>query len=623
VPTEDDAAVPISARNPTWGSRTAPVTVVEFADFQCPYSARVEKTLQALRSKYGAENLRLVWKNNPLPFHLWARPAAAAATGVFELGGRDAFWRFHDTLFVSQADLSNEAGPALDKQLEQWAADAGVTDLAALRAGMGSNRWNDPVDADLRDGINSGVRGTPSFFVNGVFINGAQPVETFVQTIDEELTKARAKLDAGTPRERVYAEMARENRAAHPMPPPSENELPDTGVYKIPVGTSPVRGNATALVTIVEFGDFQCPFTGRVQPTLKALRDEYGDKIRIVWKNNPLPFHPAGEAAAQAALQARANKGDAAFWDAYDRLFASQKDLMNGTAPDLDRIAAIVSKSGIDADRIKKAMAGHAFKSVIDADKDLAEDFRAIGTPSFFIDGRRLVGAQPQKKFEEIIDEEITKAQAVVAQGTPPAGVYAALTKNGKGPPEPETKAVPSLSSKDPARGNLQANVVIHEWGDFQSPDGAHVQAVLTQLLRDYGTRIKLVWHDLPLPLHPDAPLAAQAARETYRQRGADAFWAMHDKLFSNRSLERAGLDRYAQDLNLKLDEWASALDGATHAAEIEADQKAAGDVGIKEAPAFLIAPAGARTGYFLSGAQTYGKFRRLIDRALAGKPPH
>ncbi|HEX3345316.1 MAG TPA: thioredoxin domain-containing protein, partial [Polyangiaceae bacterium] len=287
---EDDAAVPISPRNPSWGSRTALVTIVEFSDLQCPFCARVMPTLSALRETYGPDNLRIVWKNSPLGFHPNARPAAEAAMGVFEVVGAKAFWRFHDAAFADQGSLGPES-------YERWAQQAGVTDMGAFRAGLASHRWADAVDADVREAMALGVNGTPAFFVNGVLVVGAQPLEVFKRTVDAELAKAQSKVAAGTPRDRVYAELAQVNRESAPKPDdhgdPADEPPDDTKtVFKIPVGSSPVRGNAAALVTIVEFSDFQCPFCSRVEPTLEAVRHKFGDKVRIVWKNEPLPFHP-------------------------------------------------------------------------------------------------------------------------------------------------------------------------------------------------------------------------------------------------------------------------------------------------------------------------------------------
>jgi protein-disulfide isomerase len=606
---EDGAAVPISARNPTWGSRTALVTVVEFSDLQCPFCARVVPTLADLREAYGPEKLRIVWKNNPLEFHANARPAAEAAMGVYELAGVGAFWKFHDAAFAGQASLS-------DASYERWASEAGVGDVAAFRAGLASHRWADPVDADLRDAKLVRANGTPVFFINGVELAGAQPLDAFKKTIDEELAKAQAKVDSGTPRDQVYAELARDNRARAPGPheDDDEGEGDDTKtVFKIPLGTSPVRGSATALVTIVEFSDFQCPFCSRVEATLEAVRHKYGDQVRIVWKNEPLPFHPNAEPAAQAALEVRAERGDAAFWSMHDKLFVAQKDL---SAPVLVKLAAEV---GANPDRVRHAMTTHARAKDIAADQDVAEDFQANGTPHFFIDGRRLVGAQPEESFDVIIDEEIARARALLAKGTPAAGLYDELVRSGKAPPEPERKVLATFPAGAPVRGNLAATVTVHEWADFQCPFCSRVEPTVAQVMKEYGTRIKMVWHDLPLPMHPDAPLAAQAAREAFQQRASAGFWALHDMLFADQQhLKRADLDLYARALRFDMRQWGVSLDNGLHQRELDAEKKAADDMDISGTPAFVVVPGSASSGYFISGAQAYPKFRKIIERALA-----
>src|SRR6185503_13840945 len=93
------ASIPVTGKDPQWGNADAPVTVVIFSDFQCPFCSRVGPTLKQIKDTYGPQKLRMVWKNQPLPFHQNARPAAVAAQTVFALGGNDAFWKFHDTAF--------------------------------------------------------------------------------------------------------------------------------------------------------------------------------------------------------------------------------------------------------------------------------------------------------------------------------------------------------------------------------------------------------------------------------------------------------------------------------------------------------------------------------------------
>ncbi len=608
APSEENAAVPISPSDPTWGSRTAPVTIVLFADFQCPFCTRLEHTLASIRSTYGP-SIRIVWKNNPLPFHPNAKPAAEAAVGVAALGGSGAFWHFHDLAFENQQALSPQA-------YEQWALESGV-DGGAFRAGMAAHTWADKVEWDMALALRLGLNGTPATFVNGILVSGAQPFEKFAPIIDSELTKASALVDSGTPRERVYLALAAVNFASRPpAPPPSEKKQDDTTtVYKVPIGKAPARGKATALVTIIEFADYQCPFCKRVEPTLEQVRAEYGDKVRILWRDDPLPFHQRSEPAAELAREALKEGGNAAFWKAHDALFASQPKLGD------DDLVDVAQTLGLDLVKVHHAIEQHAYRAQIEADADVADDFQATGTPHFFINGRRLVGAQPLERFKSIIDEEIHRAETLLASHTAPGALYDALVKDGKTPPEPETRWIAPRAGA-PSRGSASARVVIEELGDFQCPFCKRAEDTVADLLQRNGANIRLVWRNLPLPMHPDAALAAEAAMEAYQQQGAAGFWKMHDLLFANQpsgnstdGLKRPALDDYAQQLGLDMTRWNAALDLRTHKPEVDADANAASAAGISGTPSFIIG------GYFVNGAQPAAKLQRLIDRVLASGP--
>jgi protein-disulfide isomerase len=605
---DDDSPIPVSSKDPMWGNKNAPVTIVQFSDFQCPFCSKIEPTIDQVKSTYGPDKVRLFWKNKPLPFHPNAKPAAEAAMGVFALKGNDGFWKFHDTAFKNQSALSPSS-------YETWAKDAGA-DPAKFKAGIDAHTWAAKVEADDQLSGKVGVSGTPAAFVNGVLLSGAQPFDKFKAVIDQELQKAQAKIASGTPKDHVYDVMSKENKANAPADDKKKDDQGDkedtTTVFKVPVGSSPVLGSNNALVTIVEFSDFQCPYCSKVEPTLKQIREKYGDKVRLVWKNEPLPFHPRAEPAAEVAMEARAEKGDKGFWDAHDKLFASQPKLDD---PDLEKVAQDL---GLNMDKVRDAMKNHKYKPAIDGDADLGDDLQANGTPHFFVDGRRLVGAQPPEKFEKIIDEEITKAQALISSGKRPDQVYDAMIANGKGAPEVEKKNVPS-SPNAPARGNLKSKVTILEFSDFQCPFCKRAEDSVNQVMAAYGDKIRFEWHNLPLPMHPDAPLAAQASMEAYKQKGPDAFWKMHDLLYANQpskekqdGLKREALDSYAQQLNLDMGKWKTALDTQSHKAEVDADAKIGNDAGISGTPAFII------NGYFINGAQPFPKFRKLIERALA-----
>jgi protein-disulfide isomerase len=598
---DDDSPIPVSSKDPMWGNRTAPVTIVEFSDFQCPFCGRVEPTMDQVKSTYGPDKVRIIWKNEPLSFHDKAKPAAEAAQTTFALKGNDAFWKFHDTAFKNQQALSPDS-------YEKWAKDAGVTDMAKWKTAVASHQYAKKVDDDHEAAKKAGVNGTPAFYINGVSLSGAQPFDKFKAVIDQELQKAQAKIASGTAKEKIYVAMSSENKKNAPAAPTEDAEEKDDAVYKVPVGNSPIQGNVKAPVTIIEFSDFQCPFCKRVEPTMKQIKDTYGEKVRIVWKHEPLPFHPRAEPAAELSLEARAQKGDKGFWDAHDKLFEIQPKLDDA---DLEKAAGDL---GLNVDKVKDAIKNHKYKKDIDTDSELGDDVQASGTPHFFVNGKRLVGAQPFDKFKTVIDAELARANDMISKGTPADKVYDAIIANGKGAPEPEKKNVP-VPTSGPYRGPEKAKVVIQEFSDFQCPFCGRVEPTVQQVLKDYGDKVKFIWRDKPLPMHPDAPLASQAAREAYKQKGSDGFWKMHDKLFANQSkeggLKRDALDGYAKEMGLDMDKWKTALDTQSHKPEVDADSKAGDDAGISGTPAFVI------NGYFISGAQPYPKFKKIIERAL------
>ncbi|MBX3215634.1 MAG: thioredoxin domain-containing protein, partial [Labilithrix sp.] len=395
---DKDSPIPVTSDDPVWGKRDAPVTVVIFSDFQCPFCSRVEPTLDQVKTTYGPDKVRLVWKSQPLPFHDKAKPASEAAQAVFALKGSDAFWKFHDLAFKNQKELSPES-------YEKWAQQAGV-DPAKFKAEIASKKHLKKVEEDQALANKVGANGTPAFRINGAELSGAQPFDKFKELIDKELQKANAKIAAGTPKDKVYVEMSKENFKAAPAKHDDEDEgeKEDTKtVWRVPVGNSPQLGPKDAIVTIVEFSDFQCPYCKRVEPTLEKVRETYGNKVRLVWKHEPLPFHPRAVPASTLTIEARAQKGDKGFWDAHKKMFDIQPKLEDA---DLE---AAAGELGLDVAKVKAAIKDNKYKKEIDADMELGEDVQASGTPHFFVNGRRLVGAQPFEKFQKIIDEEIKK----------------------------------------------------------------------------------------------------------------------------------------------------------------------------------------------------------------------
>ncbi len=173
---EIEAAV---AGRPVRGNPDAPVLIVEFSDFQCPYCARGATTVEQILEKYPDE-VRFVFKHFPLNFHPWAKPASIAAHCAAQQDP-DAFWTLHDEYFANQKTLnpgnvlaeSRKYLDGSDVDLAAWSVCAEDKESAEYEAAAAA------VDADMAFGQKLGVSGTPGFFVNGEFLNGAQPLAAF------------------------------------------------------------------------------------------------------------------------------------------------------------------------------------------------------------------------------------------------------------------------------------------------------------------------------------------------------------------------------------------------------------------------------------------------------------
>lgn len=166
------------------GDKNAPVTIVEFSDYECPFCARFYKnTLPQIQSEYiDTGKVRLIFRDFPLSFHRNARPASMAAECVREQGGDDAYYAYHDAIFENQtAGLGAE-------NLKKWAVEVGAEEGAFTEC-LESEKYGAEVDKDFADGQAAGVSGTPGFFINGRKVSGAQPFSVFKTIIDEELAK--------------------------------------------------------------------------------------------------------------------------------------------------------------------------------------------------------------------------------------------------------------------------------------------------------------------------------------------------------------------------------------------------------------------------------------------------
>jgi protein-disulfide isomerase len=581
---------------PARGGREPKVTIVEFSDFQCPFCGRVVPTLAELEKQYGAD-LALVFRHNPLPFHPQAMPAALAAEAARAQG---KFWQMHDRLFADQTHLERA-------DLDNNARALGL-DMVKFAAALDGNRDKDRIDRDMAAAAKVGARGTPTFFINGRLVRGAQPIDEFKRVIDEEMKRADAALAAGTPRAKLYVTLTKDGKEEAPAPPPPPPQPEDDTRYRADVKGAPARGAKEPLVTIVEWSDFQCPFCARVEPTLTQLLADYPDDVRLVWRDQPLPFHPR---ALPAALAARAAGAQGKFWQMHDKLFSDREHLERA---DFVRYAADL---GLDAKRFNAALDSDNAKNAVEDDAGAGRKVGARGTPTFFINGKVLVGAQPIEAFRAKIDGELKIAREMVATGTPRANVYAELMKDAvarkpdpDAGPEDDDTVYEVDEGSSPSKGPKRAPLVVVVFSDFQCPFCKRVEPTLARLQTEYAGKLRTVWKNYPLPFHAHAQEAAEAAMAAGAQ---GKFWQMHDKLFANNeALERSNLESYAQELGLDMTRFKAELDAGAHRDAIQADVAQGEKLGVRGTPAVFI------NGHKIAGAYPFETFKRVADAELA-----
>lgn len=179
-------------------------------------------------------------------------------------------------------------------------------------------------------------------------------------------------------------------------------EKPTLPVFEVAVGDSPAKGKPNAPITIVEFSDFQCPFCSKASKTVEDIEKKYGNKVRIVFKHYPLPFHSQAQIAAEASLCANEQKGEY-FWKLHDLMFADQSKL------DRTNLIASAKKAGVKEDQFVACLDSGKFKSKVTADVTQGQDLGIKSTPTFYINGKLVSGAQPIEVFSDIIDQELSK----------------------------------------------------------------------------------------------------------------------------------------------------------------------------------------------------------------------
>lgn len=346
-----------------------------------------------------------------------------------------------------------------------------------------------------------------------------------------------------------------------------------------------LTGNSGAPVKVIEFFDYQCPFCAKTIPALEEALQHYPGKIQFILRNMPLSIHPDSMLAHQAALAA-GEQGK--FWEMHALLLAHQHELKE------DNLLEYARQLKLDLSRFQQRLKSNYYRTDIEQDMATADAMAVSGTPTFFINNQRLVGAQTAAQFMAAIDTALDPQKAQFAtHGEPSAPTF-------------DLSHAPTL-------GNPEAPITIVEFSDLQCPFCGRATPILQELINQYPTDIKWVFKNFPLDFHQDAPLAHRAILAAGEQ---GKFWEMHDLVMANQqAIKKDDLLAKARSLNLDLARFIADLESDKTKQWVEADRQEGQQANVTGTPTFFI------NGKEYSGAMSLNQFEAVIEREMATAP--
>lgn len=620
----DSAYLPI-AGNPVRGSQNPIATVVVFTDYKSPATQTLYgKIFDKVFAQYG-DKVAVVYKAFPLQQHQDALLRAQAAAAAHKQG---KFWEMSDQLLTTGGSrrLFTEA------EAIAMATKIGLN-LEQFKTDLNSAEIRESIRKDIALGEKLGVNRTPAIFINNKDMNlkGLLTEEVFLKALTGEMNRhAQFLADLNKPGRSYYLTSlynapklvqeapkikAETLQAANKRPNPNERKTPrgkavpqaPEGKVFVDISGAPTMGDPNAPITLVEFTDFECPFCARANNTVKTLMEKNPGKIKVVFKHNPLSFHKNADAAHRAA-EAAGLQGK--FWEMSQKLFDNQKAL---TMPDIEKYAA---ELGLDVAKLKADMENELIKNRVAADLSQGKSVTVQGTPHFFMNGTRIKGAQPLESFQAALDKELAIADKYIKRGVAADALYKTIIaeepKPKATPKAPEAPAAPIVLTKGDsyAKGPENAPVTIYQFSEFQCPFCARVEPTVDQIMATYGDKVRIIFKNMPLAFHKDAPLAAEAAFAAGTQ---GKFWEMHKILFANnKNLKREALEEYAKQIGLNMDQFKADLDSQKFKAQVDKEAAEGKGAGLSGTPSFVI------NGKKFVGAQPFENFKKEIDAALA-----
>jgi protein-disulfide isomerase len=329
---------------------TERVEIVLFTDFQCPFCAQFAQIFREVQTNGIAGAPTTVrFKHFPLNIHPAAPLAHQAALAAGEQG---KFWEMHDLLFANQSAVKHE-------DLLRYASKLRLN-LVRFKKDLASARLKQQIESDLREGIQLGVRGTPSFFVNGKGYSGAYSLAQLQQLVQREQQRKHA-----------LAEITDELLS---------------------------RGPAAAPVTLEFFADLQSPVSLPALIALEQILSKYPTQVRLQFRNFPLAFHPQAPLAHEAAMAAAAQ---GRFWEFTRYVLTQQESLRE------QDLLAEAKRLGLDEKKLAEVLAQHRYATRVEADLEAGAKRGLRGSPVVFVNGKRIDGVPSAEQLVEFIESEL------------------------------------------------------------------------------------------------------------------------------------------------------------------------------------------------------------------------
>lgn len=589
------------------GPEDAPVTIINFSDFQCPFSKRSVDYMESALKRYNGK-IRYVFKHFPLSFHKMAKPASHAAVAARNQG---KFWEYYAKLYSDVKNVTEENLVAYAKELK--------LDMDRFNADRTSAETAAKVQEDITQGALFGVRGTPTLFINGeriVGANNSKMEEAIVRHIaaGEQLKANGVK--------NPYVEITKDGKTKF-IPPKREAPAVSQDVYKVEIPAhAPIWGAEDALVTIVLFDDFECPFCARLYATYEQLKKDYDGKIRIAFVNLPLSFHKKAKDAAY--LGAAAHKSGK-FWETYDFLFTRQKEW--GHSENFKEwLESHKAELPAEWETLKKEMESRTIENIVAEDIRTAASLGLRGTPASFVNGRFISGAHPIDSFKKVIDEELKKAEEKNLKGD---ALYREIIKDGKpaiaknngnrGEKEDPNKIYSiKLSGKEAVKGAKNPKVTIIEFSDFQCPFCSRAFKTVEDVAGKYKNDVKIVYKNLPLAFHKEAKPAALFARAVKNLYGDEKFFQLASVLYSKQNEWNTNSEEkfaaYAKELGADWEKVKAEMTKPETEAAVSEDIREAGTHNLRSVPTFFV------NGRKVGGAKPAEFFESMIESEIKEK---